>query len=338
MNTISIATSAMIGSLNISVWEARKLDKSTQAEVLANKGAKSRRAATVSKHLFSECPSLEAIKTLRGEARVWFNNATLPWDDNGGRLITTAQYVRVMDQATKYEQRFNTLITAFLGVYQTEISKQAFEMGSLFDRSEYPPVNEVRGKFRFALGVSPVPLAGDFRVDIGNEAAAQLKAQYERALADRVSGAVADTWQRIKAQVEWVHERMTAVLDHDPDAVEEQPIMGPVKVGTREVPVYDDYGNVVGSEIKDVFEEGVVRMDIKKKRRPKLYDSMLEQGLELCTLLKDLNVTNDPRLEQARQDLEAALTRVDLDSLKESTELQKATKTAMQDILNKFSL
>jgi hypothetical protein len=102
--------------------------------------------------------------------------------------------------------------------------------------------------------------------------------------------------------------------------------------------VYDDYGNVVGSETKDVFEEGVVRMDIKKKRRPKLYDSMLEQGLELCTLLKDLNVTNDPRLEQARQDLEAALTRVDLDSLKESTELQRATKTAMQDILDKFAL
>ena len=312
MNTISIATSAMIGSLNISVWEARKLDKSTQAEVLANKGAKSRRAATVSKHLFSECPSLEAIKTLRGEARVWFNNATLPWDDNGGRLITTAQYMKVMDQAAKFEHRFNTLLDTFVSVYQTEISKQAFEMGALFDRSEYPPVNEVRGKFRFALSVSPVPLAGDFRVDIGNEAAAQLKAQYERALADRVSGAVADTWQRVKQQVEWVHERMTAVLEHDPDAVEE-------------IPTKDEYGNVVSVEIK-------------KKRRPKLYDSMLEQGLELCTLLKDLNVTNDPRLEQARQDLEAALTRVDLDSLKESTELQKATKTAMQDILDKFAL
>lgn len=312
MNTISIATSAMIGSLNISVWEARKLDKSTQAEVLANKGAKSRRAATVSKHLFSECPSLEAIKTLRGEARVWFNNATLPWDDNGGRLITTAQYMKVMDQAAKFEHRFNTLLDIFVSVYQTEISKQAFEMGALFDRSEYPPVNEVRGKFRFALSVSPVPLAGDFRVDIGNEAAAQLKAQYERALADRVSGAVADTWQRVKQQVEWVRERMTAVLEHDPDAVEE-------------IPTKDEYGNVVSVEIK-------------KKRRPKLYDSMLEQGLELCTLLKDLNVTNDPRLEQARQDLEAALTRVDLDSLKESTELQKATKTAMQDILDKFAL
>lgn len=312
MNTIGIASAAMIGSLNISVWEARKLDRNTQAEVLANKGAKSRRAATVSKHLFSECPALEAIKTLRGEARVWFNNATLPWDDNGGRLITTAQYMRVIDQAGKYEQRFNHLIETFKNVYQTEISKQAFEMGALFDRSEYPPANEVQSKFRFGLSVSPVPLAGDFRVDVGNEAAAQLKAQYEKAMEQRVAGAVSDTWQRVKAQVEWVHERMTAVLEHDPDAVEE-------------IPTTDENGTVV-------------RVDIKKKRRPKLYDSMLEQGLELCQLLKDLNVTNDPRLEAARRDLEAALTRVDLDSLKESTELQRATKSAMQDILDKFAL
>jgi hypothetical protein len=105
---------------------------------------------------------------------------------------------------------------------------------------------------------------------------------------------------------------MTAVLEHDPDAVEQ-------------VPTTDDNGVVVSVEIK-------------KKRRPKLYDSMLEQGLALTDLLKDLNVTNDPRLEEARRDLETALSRIDIDSLRESPELQRSTKTAMQDILDKFAL
>ena len=76
-----------------------------------------------------------------------------------------------------------------------------------------------------------------------------------------------------------VHERMSAVLDHDPDATEE----------TQET---DDQGNVT-------------KVEIKKKRRPKLYDSMLEQGIELCGLLRDLNVTNDPALEEARRMLES---------------------------------
>ena len=131
-------------------------------------------------------------------------------------------------------------------------------------------------------------------------------------MAERLNGAMADAWRRVKEQVEWVRERMEAIMAYDPDAVEE--------IENR-----DDDGNLVS-------------INIKKKRRPKLYDSMLEQGLSLTDLLKDLNVTNDPRLEEARQQLEAALSRIDMDSLKESTELQQATKNAMQDILDKFSL
>ena len=311
MNVITIASAAMIGNLNISSWEARIQDKATKEEVLATKGARSKRAASVSKHLFSECPALDAIKALRGEAYLWFRKETMPWDDNGGRLITTKRYLQTMDQAAKYEQRFNALVNAFLGVYQTEISKQAFENGALFDRSEYPSEDEVRAKFRFALNVSPVPTSGDFRVDIGHEAAKQLAEQYERLAAERMSAALAEPWQRIKDQVLWVKERMEAVLAYDPDAVEEQPVTDP--------------------------DGKVIDIKITKKRRPKLYDSMLENGLELCKTLSDFNITNDPRLEEARRELEAALTRVDMDSLKESPELQKATKTAMQDILDRFA-
>lgn len=309
---IDITTAAMLGSLNISVWEARIQDKATRDEVLGSKGAKSKKAASVSKNLFSECPELEAIKSLRGEARIWFNSRTLPWDDNGNRLITTRQYLDIITKAAEYESRFNALVRIFVGVLGTAISKQAFENGALFDRSEYPTEDEVKAKFRFGLSLSPLPSSGDFRVDIGHEAQRHLAEQYEKATTERVQAAVQDTWQRVKTQVEWVRERMEAVLGYDPDRVEE-------------IKTTDDTGTVVSVEIK-------------KPRRPKLYDSMLEQGLELCKMLTDLNVTNDPRLEEARRDLERALTRVDMDSLRESPELQHATKRAMDDILDKFAL
>ena len=83
-NLPSIASAAMLGSLNISVWEGRKKDKGVEEEIAQQKGAKSKRAASVHKNLFAESPALDAIKALRGEARVWFNKVTLPWDDNGG--------------------------------------------------------------------------------------------------------------------------------------------------------------------------------------------------------------------------------------------------------------
>jgi hypothetical protein len=165
----SIASGAMLGALNISVWEARKKDKTTEQEVADMKGAKSKRATSVHKHLFSECPSLEAIKTLRGEARQWFNRVTLEWA-TPHRLITTKQYFEIMQDAARYEARFNTLVAIFVGVYNTEISKQAFQMGSLFNRDEYPDVSEIKKKFKFSIDLSPMPMAGDFRLDIGAEA------------------------------------------------------------------------------------------------------------------------------------------------------------------------
>lgn len=309
-NLPSVATAAMLGSLNVSVWEGRKKDKGIEQEIADNKGARSKRATSVHKHLFVDCPPLEAIKSLRGEARIWFNKNTLEWN-TPWRLMPTATYFEMQQEMANYQSRFNKLVQAFVKVYSVEISKQAFERGSMFNRDEYPKVEEIADKFKFSINEAPVPLAGDFRVDIGNEALKELQARCEADTQQRLKAAMSDAWDRVKEQVEWVLDRMNAVIDHDPDAVEE-------------IKEYDDAGNVI-------------KLDIKKKRRPKLHDSMLDQGLETCSLLRDLNVTNDPDLEEARRMLEKALVHVDMKSLKESPELQTTTKNAMQAIKNKFA-
>lgn len=309
-NLPSITSAAMLGSLNVSVWEGRKKDKDIEQEIADTKGARSKRATSVHKNLFVDCPPLEAIKSLRGEARIWFNKCTLPWDDNGRRLIPTAIYFEIQQEMANYQSRFDTLVKAFVKVYSTEISKQAFERGAMFNRNEYPKVEEIADKFKFIINLDPVPAAGDFRVDIGAEALKELHQRCEQDTNARLKAAMSDAWERVKTQVEWVLDRMTAVIEHDPNAVEE-------------IKEYDDAGNVI-------------KVDIKKKRRPKLHESMLDQGLETCSLLRDLNVTNDPELEEARRMLEKALVHVDMKSLKESPEMQATTRNAMQAIKDKF--
>ena len=309
-NLPGVATAAMLCSLNISVWEGRKKDKGIEQEIADNKGARSKRATSVHKHLFVDCSPLEDIKSLRGEARIWLNKHTLEWN-TPWRLIPTAIYFEIMQEAANFQTRFDKLVKEFERVYSVEISKQAFERGAMFDRDEYPKVEEIADKFKFSINLTPVPLSGDFRVDIGNQALKELQERCEADTQARLKTAVADAWNRVKEQVEWVIDRMNAVIDHDPDAVEE----------IRE---YDDAGNVI-------------KRDVKKKRRPKLHESMLDQGLETCSLLRDLNVTNDPDLEEARRMLEKALVNVDMKSLKESPELQNTTKNAMQAIKNKFA-
>jgi predicted secreted Zn-dependent protease len=47
-------------------------------------------------------------------------------------------------------------------------------------------------------------------------------------------------------------------------------------------------------------------------------DSLVDNALELTNLLTKLNVTNDPKLEQARQALERSLVHVSADDLRQS--------------------
>jgi hypothetical protein len=66
-------------------------------------------------------------------------------------------------------------------------------------------------------------------------------------------------------------------------------------------------------------------------------DSLIDNAVELCQVLKHLNITQDPHLEQMRYDLEQSIKHVDAQSLRESDELRRATKNKVDSLLNKFA-
>lgn len=305
----SLASSAIIGSISISVWTARKKAKDLEQDIQASKGS-SKRAASVYKNLFAECQQLDAIISYGAESRLWFNKSTLPWDDNGGRLIPTALYLDLSSEASSREGKFHKLVDTFCDQYDNETSKQAFSRGMMFDRNEYPLVAEVRSKFAFRLNVAPIPLSGDFRVDIGGETIKAMAEQYDALSAARIAGAMAEPWARLRTHIEHVRDRMDAVLKFDPSDA------------TDEVRGEDGNGNAT--------------LKIVRRRRPKLYESLLDNGLELCDMLGALNVMNDPRLEEARNELKGSLIHLDMGSLKESVDMQKSTKKKMDDMMDKF--
>lgn len=65
-------------------------------------------------------------------------------------------------------------------------------------------------------------------------------------------------------------------------------------------------------------------------------DSLVNNANELCGLLTKLNVTNDPKLEQARQALEAVLNGKDAKLLRDNDFVRRATKSKVDEILSMF--
>jgi len=66
------------------------------------------------------------------------------------------------------------------------------------------------------------------------------------------------------------------------------------------------------------------------------HDSLLTNPRELCDLLKALNVTNDPKLEDARAELEYALSGVDIEGIRDSAEQRADVKARVDNILRDF--
>jgi hypothetical protein len=77
-----------------------------------------------------------------------------------------------------------------------------------------------------------------------------------------------------------------------------------------------------------------VEGDDGKKR---YHDTLISNPLELCALLTKLNITNDPKLEEARRQLELTMLGADIESIKEDAHCRKQLKSKVEDILNKFN-
>jgi hypothetical protein len=71
----------------------------------------------------------------------------------------------------------------------------------------------------------------------------------------------------------------------------------------------------------------------EKKR---YHDSLISNPLELCELLTKLNVTNDPKLEDARRQVELAMLGTDIEEVKDSPLVRENLKSKVDAILGKF--
>ena len=76
-----------------------------------------------------------------------------------------------------------------------------------------------------------------------------------------------------------------------------------------------------------------VEGDDSKKR---YHDTLISNPIELCGLLTKLNVTNDPKLEEARRQLELTMLGADIESIKEDKQSRVDLKSKVDAILGKF--
>ena len=206
---LNIDTCAMLVEFNASVWTARKLDKTTTNEVVASKNAGAKDAARVNKHLLAGRTELDIIQQAVGRARQFVYDNTAPWSDSGLRLLPTINFMKFTERMNDFEEEMEALVKSFVAIYPTLITAQALALGDMFKRDDYPTANEMMTKFSFRVNYMPVPSSGDFRVDVGNQAQAELKQRLESLTQERIDSAMADVRERLSTHLKRMSDRLT---------------------------------------------------------------------------------------------------------------------------------
>ena len=205
----SLASSAMLTELNISVWTGRKKDR-RESKTVADQNYADNGVVSVNKMLLGDCDKLKAINEIRGKIRNHIHYPmTMPWSDSGLRLLPTSVYFDYNQQMSESINAFDTLVDEFIDDYDFAVSRAQAKLGNLFVRDDYPTSEQIRDKFNVRVNYTPLPDAGDFRVDIGNEASTQLKEEYDKFYSDQLSKAMGDVWKRMHTALANMSDKLT---------------------------------------------------------------------------------------------------------------------------------
>lgn len=207
----SLRSRAILVSLNISQWTARRFDKRATSDITAQNGAVSS-AARVNKLLLPDSDELDRVHKKAAAIRQIFYGETLPWMD-GIQLLPTANYLGFAQRLRREQAEWTLLVDAFVQHYAVLRNRAQQQLGALYDMSDYPETFEVAQKF--SMGVTTMPLPdNDFRLDLGDDLTAALRADVERDVADRIGGAMQSAWQRLYERVKHIAEKLA-----DPKAI-----------------------------------------------------------------------------------------------------------------------
>lgn len=202
-----ITEKAMLAAVHISIWTATKHDRKVSREVADRNGAREE-AGRYNKQLLMGAGKLEELRTLAGQIRQYFYKITLPWSDEGFRLLPSHFYFDLTTRMREFEAGFSTGVDQFLDVYPDYIREARAELGGLFREEDYPAAEKLRDKFSMKLEILPVPTGDDFRVQMSAEEQARVARDIDASVRQSLTKGTEDLWKRMREVVKHMVDRL----------------------------------------------------------------------------------------------------------------------------------
>ena len=188
-------------SLRISAWSGRLYDRKASNHVAVHHEA-SASAGRYNKCLLPKA-AFAALTATMSRARSSHYEQTLPWDDQGSRLLTVANYEHYMQLLDGLRERMVRERARFIEDYEDNIDQARLDLGKLFRIEDYPSQEALQGKFGIRYRITPVPDADHFMAKLASDDTDRVKRDIEHQIEERLHDAVVgDLYRRLGEAVE----------------------------------------------------------------------------------------------------------------------------------------
>lgn len=202
-----LQSTAMLVKLSMSQWSAKKFDRKVTDKITSDYQAQSD-AGRFNKSLLKS-KELESISKIGGASRVEHYRLTLPWYDEGSRILPTTTFFEYTQKMAEFQSQFTSAVDEFISVYPQLIEDAKRTLVGMFNQMDYPPAKELRDKFEFSTYIYPIPSSSDFRVEMLSGTAAAIKADIDNRVQEQVKTAMQDCFDRAKIVVQAMVDRLS---------------------------------------------------------------------------------------------------------------------------------
>ena len=141
-----ITEKAMLAAVHISIWTAVKHDRKVSRDVADQHGAH-QGAGRYNKQLLRGADKLDELRTLAGQIRQHFYKITLPWSDEGFRLLPANFYFDLMARMREFEAGFEGGVEILLGVFPRYIEPGMAKLNGIFREQHSLSAKKLRTMF-----------------------------------------------------------------------------------------------------------------------------------------------------------------------------------------------
>jgi hypothetical protein len=198
---------AMLANLHMGSYSGMMFDREVTDEISEYYKADIKTAGRYNKRLVAP-QFLSSVGSAQSNARKIHKVLTLPWDDDGTRILTTAAFMQYQSKLREAKVKVDVEVKRFIDELPSAIDEARGRLKDMFRIEDYPTAEELAAKFTFDIEYRNLPEAGDFRAKLSDDATKAVVKDIERRCNQRLENAMNDVFERVYKLVKHMVDRL----------------------------------------------------------------------------------------------------------------------------------